>query len=217
MPWTGFLLDESVIPSERFKANFIEPQQVFHQVNEAGRRVFLNIFLSDIIGSKPFLNKLRIFTEIPMEVVSTNVVENGKKRRLSGKTDYTIGLAGKELLMFDKAPPNELHLVAVEAKSDITDDGFWQCVAETATIYKARKDAGKQKCSVWGVITNASSWRFIYIDEKGLLWRSQLFTIELDAYDEEKVTIIYRMLHYVVDRCLKACTPNTTLDSFSGH
>jgi hypothetical protein len=74
------VLDETIIPSERFKANFIETLQVFHQLNEAGRRVFRNLFLSDIVGSGPFLNKLRVFTEIPMEVLSTNVAENGENR-----------------------------------------------------------------------------------------------------------------------------------------
>lgn len=105
--WTGYVLDESIFPSERFKANFIEALQVFHQLNEGVRRVFLNLFLSDIVGSTPFLNKLRVFTEIPSDVISTKVAANGKKRRLNGKTDYTIGFAGIDLDMFDISPPSE--------------------------------------------------------------------------------------------------------------
>ena len=210
--WTQFVLDENVTPSDRFKANFIETQQVFHQLNEAGRRVFLNLFLSDIVGSDPFLNTLRIFTEIPMEVLSTNVVENGKKRRLNGKTDYTIGFGGVDLDMFDITPPNELHLVAVEAKCGLMEPDYWQCVAEAATLYKSRKDKGKKKLAVWGVCSDAVLWEFIHIDEKGLLYRSEKYTLDLHTYEEEKVFPIYRMMYYLVNCCFESSPPVSSAD-----
>ena len=210
--WTQFVLDENVTPSDRFKANFIETQQVFHQLNEAGRRVFLNLFLSDIVGSEPFLNTLRIFTEIPMEVLSTNVVENGKKRRLNGKTDYTIGFGGVDLDMFDITPPNELHLVAVEAKCGLMEPDYWQCVAEAATLYKSRKDKGKKKLAVWGVCSDAVLWEFIHIDEKGLLYRSEKYTLDLHTYEEEKVFPIYRMMYYLVNCCFESSPPVSSAD-----
>jgi hypothetical protein len=184
--WTGYVLDETIVPSERFKANFIETQQVFHQVNEAGRRVFLNLFLSDIVGSAPFLNNLRVFTEIPMEVLSTNVAENGKKRRLNGKFDYTIGFAGDDVEIFDIAPPNELHLVALEAKCGSSLSDFWQCVAEAATLYKSRKDKRKTKLCVWGVLSNAKNWEFIHIDQGGDLYRSAQFNLDLQIMKRKK-------------------------------
>ena len=137
--WTTYVLDNTVQPSERFKQNFIETMAVFHQTCEAGRRIFLNIFLSDIIGSSKFIKTLRIFTEVPMDVLSTSVAANGKKRKLNGKTDYTIGF-GRNSDVFDITPPNELHLVAIEAKCRLDESDLWQCVAETATLYKSRKD-----------------------------------------------------------------------------
>ena len=210
--WTQFVLDENVKPSDRFKANFIETQQVFHQLNEAGRRVFLNLFLSDIVGSEPFLNNLRIFTEIPMEVLSTSVVENGKRRRLNGKTDYTIGFGGEDLDIFDITPPNELHLVAVEAKCSLSASDYWQCVAETATLYKSRKDKEKNKLAVWGVCSDATLWEFIHIDQKGLLFRSDKYTLDLRTYDEEKIFPIYRMLYYLVKCCYESSPPTSSTD-----
>ncbi len=74
-----------------------------------------------------------------------------KKRKIAGNTDYTIGL-GKGYHIFGKAPPVELHLVAIEAKVDWGQSDYWQCVAETATLYKSRKDAGKRNCTVWSVV-----------------------------------------------------------------
>ncbi|KAI9344294.1 hypothetical protein BDR26DRAFT_1006001 [Obelidium mucronatum] len=56
------------------------------------------------------------------------------------------------------APPQELHLAVVEAKADLTENDYYQCVAETSTLYKSRKDAGKENCNVWGVLSNATDW-----------------------------------------------------------
>lgn len=74
-------------------------------------------------------------------------------------------------------PPKELHLIAIEAKTRWGEDDYWQCVAETATLYKSRKDAEKAKCSVWGVLSNATDWQFIFIDETGFLWTSEKISI----------------------------------------
>jgi hypothetical protein len=83
-----------------------------------------------------------------MDVLSTSVAANGKKRKLNGKTDYTIGF-GRNSDVFDITPPNELHLVAIEAKCRLDESDLWQCVAETATLYKSRKDLKKKKCAVF--------------------------------------------------------------------
>ena len=202
--WTSFTLDEDVKPSTDFKKAHENVSKAFHLRTEAGRRIFLNLFLSDIVLLPEFKNYLRIFPEIEMSVES-----NGpKKRKLNGRTDYTVGF-GKDYDVFDNTPPRELHLVAVETKpKKMEEDDLWQCVAEAATLYKTRKDAGKSKCSVWGVLSNASLWQFIYIDEDGKLWRSKEYLLNLRSYDEEQVTFIYRMLHFVVKCCFEACTRN---------
>ena len=213
--WTSVTseLDESVVPSSGFHEAFENVSRAFHMRTEAGRRIFLNLFLSDIVLLPEFKNTLRIFPEIEMSVESSGP----KKRKLNGKTDYTVGF-GKDIDIFDNTPPRELHLVAIEAKnSSMDDEDLWQCVAETATLYKSRKDAGKSKCSVWGVLSNATDWKFIYIDEDGKLWRTDKYLLNLRSYNEEQVTFIYRMLHFVVKRCFEACTPNPTPTSSSAH
>jgi hypothetical protein len=186
---------------------------VFHQTSEAGRRIFLNIFLSDIIGSAEFIGTLRIFTEVPMDVLSTHVIANGKKRKLNGKTDYTIGFA-RGLDTFSITPPYELHLAAIEAKCRLDESDLWHCVAETATLYKSRKDNNKTKCVVWGVLSNAKTWQFIHIDEQGLLWRSGEILLELREYQEAQVLVIYRMLYYMIKCCFESSpqvSPNVRL------
>ena len=207
-PWTAFAseLDETVIPSSGFQQAFENVSKAFHMRTEAGRRIFLNLFLSDIVLLPAFNNSLRIFPEIEMSVESTGP----KKRKLNGKTDYTVGF-GKNIDIFDNTPPRELHLVAIEAKnSSLDEDDLWQCVAETATLYKSRKDAHKEKCAVWGVLSNATNWKFIHIDEDGKLWRSEEYLLNLRSYNQIQVLFIYRLLHYVVKCCYESCTPNPT-------
>ncbi len=135
-----------------------------------------------------------------------------KKRKIVGDTDYTIGL-GKGYNIFGKTPPVELHLVAIEAKVDWGESDYWQCVAETATLYKSRKDAAKRNCTVWGVLSNAVDWQFIFIDEKGLLWTSEKISINLHSLKEEQIDKVYRFLYFLVKSCFDACTPTPTPSS----
>ena len=56
--------------------------------NEAGRRIFLNLFLSDVVVQ--FNGVLRIY---PEQAEREMTVENqAKRRKLGGKADYIIGL-----------------------------------------------------------------------------------------------------------------------------
>ena len=135
-----------------------------------------------------------------------------KKRKLNGKTDYTVGFSNN-MGTTDNTPPRELHLVAIEAKTSIGDTDLWQCVAETATLYKSRKDAGKSKCAVWGVLSNATNWIFIHIDESGNLWRSEDYILNIHQYKQNQVEVIYQALHYLVKCCYESSTPNPTPSS----
>ncbi|KAH6563680.1 hypothetical protein BASA50_002711 [Batrachochytrium salamandrivorans] len=211
--WTAFAseLDETVIPSPGFQQAYENVSKAFHMRTEAGRRIFLNLFLSDIVLLPAFNDSLRIFPEIEMSVES----KGPKKRKLNGKTDYTVGF-GKNIDIFDNTPPRELHLVAIEARnSSLDEDDLWQCVAETATLYKSRKDAGKAKCAVWGVLSNATDWKFIHIDEDGKLWRSEKYLLNLRSYNQNQILFIYRLLHYVVKCCYESSTPTPTSASSS--
>ena len=201
--WTGYTVDVNIQPRPGFQTKFEEVARAFHQQNEAGRRIFLNLFLSDIILREEFGGALRIFPELQVTVVETN---GPKKRKLNGITDYTVGF-GKGKDIFDNTIPREVHLVAVEAKTSIGEQDLWQCVAEAASLYKTRVDAGKANKRVWGILSNAKQWQFVLIDEDGLLWQSEEFLLDLRSYDESKVLQVYRMVHYIVKCCHEACTP----------
>jgi len=201
--WTGYTIDVNIQPRPAFQTKFEEVARAFHQQNEAGRRIFLNLFLSDIILRQEFGGALRIFPELQVTVVETN---GPKKRKLNGITDYTVGF-GKGKDIFDNTIPREVHLVAVEAKTSIGEQDLWQCVAEAASLYKTRVDAGKANKRVWGILSNAKQWQFVLIDEDGLLWQSEEFLLDLRSYDESKVLQVYRIVHYIVKCCHEACTP----------
>jgi hypothetical protein len=201
--WTSFVIDETIQPRPGFQTAFEEICKGVHQFTEAGRRFFLNLFLLDIIHRPEFEGTLRLFPELELSVTETN---GAKKRKLNGRTDYTIGFGkGKDIL--SKAIPREVHLVAVEAKTSVGISDLLQCVAEAATLYKIRVDARKAKKSVWGILSNAETWRFIFIDEAGLLWKSDTLSMPLDYYDESKVLQVYRIVYYIVKCCHEACTP----------
>lgn len=199
--WASYVIDENIKPRPGFQTAFEEIYKGVHQFSEAGRRFFLNLFLLDIIHRPEFEGDLRIFPELEL-----SVTDGAKKRKLNGRTDYTIGFGkGKDIL----APsiPNEVHLVAVEAKTRIGISDVLQCAAEASTLYKIRLDAGKDKKSVWGIISNGESWKFIFIDEAGLLRKSDTYCIPLERYDESKVLQVYRIVHYIVKCCHEASTP----------
>ncbi|KAI9344415.1 hypothetical protein BDR26DRAFT_857784 [Obelidium mucronatum] len=201
-----------VIPSDMFRSRFEKAVRMFHMKNEAGRRIILNEFLMDIVDNEDFNDSLKIYPELPLEVIATF---GTKKRKLGGQVDYTVGYKKKNANIFSKAPPKELHLAAVEAKVDLSENDYWQCVAETAALYKSRKDAGKENCNVWGVLSNATDWQFIFIDKNGLLWRSARLNLSLHEYQEEEVSRVYGFLFYVVKCCFGACTPTASAQSLN--
>jgi hypothetical protein len=208
--WTLFTseLDETVVPPPGFQQEYENVTKVFHMRSQAGRRVFLDLFLRYIVLLPEFENMLKIYPRVEMSVES----KGPKKRILNGKTDYAVGF-GKDIDMFDNTPPRDLHLVVTEAKNSSFDhDDLWQCVAQTATLYKSKKDAGKANCAVWGVLSNAENWKFIHIDEDGNLWRSKEFLLELSTYNQDQVLLIYRLLHYLVKCCYESCTTRSSLD-----
>ncbi|KAJ3321658.1 hypothetical protein HDV06_003951 [Boothiomyces sp. JEL0866] len=207
--WTTYHLDDSIYPSEQFYSRLKQSVCLVHMKYEAGRRFVLNDFLLDVLYRPEFKESLRLFPEIRMEV--SKIVGN-KKRKIIGDTDYTIGLSGG-LDIFDKAPIKELHLIAIEAKVSWDENDYWQCVAETATLFKSRKDAGKKRCSVWGVLSNATLWQFIFIDEEGLLWTSDEIPLNLRLQSKAQIVKVYRFLYFLVKSCFDACTPNSTPSS----
>jgi hypothetical protein len=66
--WTGYTIDVHIQPRPGFPTKFEEVARAFHQQNEAGRRIFLNLFLSDIVLRPEFNEALRIFPELEVTV-----------------------------------------------------------------------------------------------------------------------------------------------------
>lgn len=198
-------MDTSVKPSANLKNAFKTKLRVWSLTSEASLRTVLDIFFQDVVALPEFGFKLRIFCEVKMEV---SVVEGGNKRlKLGGFHDYTIGNSQQDNVIGAEVP-DESHIIAVEAKRVWEPKNIWQCIAEAATLHKARKDAGKQNCSVWGILSNAFQWQFIKIDHGGKLWLSANYLLDLRVYNKEQVRVVYRCLHHIVRSCFLA-SPTT--------
>ena len=173
---------------------------------EASHRTVLDMFFKDVLSRDEFGSALRVFPEYDFCVNSME--DSGNPVKLSGKADYTIGhSAGKDI--FDCEPSKELHLIAAEAKREWPGESYWQCIAQTAALHKSRKDAGKKTCRVWGILSNASIWRFLYIDEAGQLSTSNDFLLDLRRYNEKQVLAVYRAIYHIVKSCYEASPPST--------
>ena len=201
-------VDAGVKPSAMFAELFEKNCSTFHMRTEAGRRTVLDLFLRDIVHREEFRRSLRIFPEMEFEVKS--VSESAEPMKLSGVADYTIGHHANKGL-FEPEPQKELHLVAVEAKRDWAEDSYWQCVAQVAALHKSRKDAGKANCCIWGIISNATHWKFVAINDEGLLSESKEHVISLHTYNDDTITL-YRIIHHLVTLCFNASPPPTPVD-----
>jgi hypothetical protein len=202
-------VDTGVVPSAMFAELFEKNSSTFHMRTEAGRRTVLDLFLRDIVHREEFRRGLRIFPEMEFEVQSVN--ESAEPMKLSGIADYTIGHHANKGL-FEPEPDKELHLVAVEAKRDWAEDSYWQYVAQVAALYKSRKDVGKEICRVWGIISNATHWKFVSINDQGLLSESKEYVISLHTCNDDTITL-YRIIHHLVTLCFNASPPPTPVDN----
>ena len=204
-PWK--ILEElqgDVVPPAYFKELFESNSGAFSMCKEAGRRTVFDLFLRAVVTMSEFRSQLRIFPEFEYSVTELDV--SSQPLTLPGKADYTIGHAcGRDI--FDKEPPKEVHLVAAEAKHDGLDDNYWQCVAQAAALHKSRKEAGKVNKNVWGILSNAALWRFIFIDDSGNRYTSKDLTLTLHEYDRDEVHTIYRCIHRIIKSCFDASPP----------
>ena len=193
-------IDESIFPTPTFKENYMDVVNFVDLDSHASRRVLINVYLRDIMLRPEFGNCLRVFPGIEVSVAS----EDGK-RRLRGKTDLAIGWH-----VLDQNP--RLRLIVVEAKfNDLEWKDMCYCTAQAAALYKSYKDSESSNCCVWGVISKASHWKFIFIDHSGKLWRSKDFIIDLCRFDENLILMVYRRLYYVMKCCADACSEINSL------
>ena len=197
--------DTSVVPSDVLRQIFQKIGNVVSIYKEAGRRFFLNAFLVDIVSREQFRNALGIHPEYEFSVRAFS--DAGEQSQLSGVADYAIGRSERTSRLSGKDPQKEFHLLVAEAKRDWPNESFWQCVAQTAALYKARKDARKRVCKVWGILSNAELWRFIHIDESGQLHATKPLYLNIGAYDEREILTIYRHIYHIVNAAFNASPP----------
>ena len=100
-----------------------------------------------------------------------------------------------------------MHLVVGEATRDGLLDSYQQCIALAAVPQKYKKDAGKLNKKVWEILSNATLWKFIYIDDSGNLYTSKDFTLTLPSYDSDELYLIFRCFHHIVQSCFEASPP----------
>jgi hypothetical protein len=199
--WVNYEVDESIHPRPGFQTKYEEIGKTFHQLKKGGRRIFLNLFLTDILLRDEFEGDLRIYPELEYSLVRRS---GRKKRIMKGVMDYAVGV-GKGTDILRTTMPSNVLMVAVEASTSIGDiSDLWRCVSQAATLYKTRLDAEMTSKKVWGILSNAESWQFIFINEEGLLWRTEPFFLDLREYEESKVLKVYRILYYLVKSCYES-------------
>ncbi|KAJ3118631.1 hypothetical protein HDU96_010615 [Phlyctochytrium bullatum] len=85
---------------------------------------------------------------------------------MHGKLSNAIGF-GKGMDIKEYKIPGNIHVVVVEADTRFREPDVRRYVAEAASLYKTHVDAGRAVKSVWGIISNAEIWQFIFIDKMG--------------------------------------------------
>jgi len=195
-----FEVDTNLVPCPQFKEEYMNATKAFHMVSHSGYRIIIDLFLSNIVLLPEFNHSLRIFPGIGMSIES-NIPENP---RICGITDYAVGLVSSDNIRRDI--PDDLGLIVMEAKNGSFEcDDRCSCIAHIAALHKIRKDAGKTNCSVWGVVSMATKWMYMKLDEDGKLWESDSFWLDLEHYKQEQVFFVYRSLHYIVKSCYNSC------------
>ncbi|KAI3648974.1 hypothetical protein MP228_006828 [Amoeboaphelidium protococcarum] len=186
-------LNDKIEPSDEFFAMLDRNCRVIVKNSEAAPRTVIDLFLTDIV-SRPELQGLHVFCE--QKVATRNYDLN---LSLQGYVDYVIGHNGGHSIKSLVSPPQNSHLIVYEAKNEFPEEAVQQCVAEAAAVYKNRKDANKVNPRVWGICSNATLWKFIHIDNEGLLYESDLFVLNRSnsGLEKEDVMKIYRIMHHI--------------------
>jgi hypothetical protein len=198
---TTFTIDESIKPRPGFETSFNEIKKAFHMLNRSSRRLYLELFLMDIVVRAEFEGVLRIFPEIELSAQTEGFI----RRKIQGISDYTIGLARQNMGIFCISMPRELSVVVSCASTKMSHEDQLECVAQMAVLYKVRVDDKKEQKSVWGILSDATRWQFLYIDEDGKLWCSETFFTNIQQSDETKTLFVYRVLYFILKQCYERC------------
>ncbi|KAJ3343286.1 tRNA methyltransferase, has a role in tRNA modification [Kappamyces sp. JEL0680] len=176
--WEHIPFDETIQATEELVDLFKKNCSVFEFGAEASRRTVIDLFLREVVSQFP---ELMIICEYHMTLLN-----KAKRRRLNGSCDYTIVHRGHR---------NLPHLVAIEAK--VTNkETLLQCIGECASIHFRRKTNNRHNRIVHGIHSTGSIWKFVYINEEGVVAVSKEFHLNAEHYVKE-VDLIYRLVFYV--------------------
>ena len=195
-------LDLTIFPSEDFDECYMNIVNAYIDLHSrVSRFSLITMYLRDIIRRPEFMTFLRVFPGFELSAESNDA----KKRVLHGKTDFGIGYH-RGCDVFKENPPADLRLVVAQSKfRDFEYKDMCYCIAQAAALHKFLKDSGSEDCCVWGVLSDAMHWKFIFIDDSGKLWRSDEHTVQLMFYDKEGILPVYRFLYCLIKRCFESC------------
>ncbi|KAJ3034871.1 hypothetical protein HDV00_004559 [Rhizophlyctis rosea] len=144
------------------------------------------------------------------------------RRALSGRPDYLVGHAGGKRLELQTSPPDDTHLLVVEAKVAWDEEDFRQLAAGAAAIHKKRRDKGKANRIVWGVLTNGVLWGFCHVDQDGKLQvtsKPLVADVKGDGKGNVEWKGVVEVYSHLLHVCRKAYTtsPTTTPATLQGR
>lgn len=92
--------------------------------------------------------------------------------KLVGTCDFLMG-KGPQLPRVVAPLP-----VVIEAKRDLIENGFGQCIASMVGIQRYNRSAGEPDGPVYGVVTTGTVWRLLRLDGTILTYDHTEFTLE---------------------------------------
>ena len=161
----------------------------------------IDVFLGYIICGLGLTETLRVY---PENEISLKAQYDSNELKIIGTVDYTVGMGlGKH--REGDAPTPEWHFLVIQThKGGLNHSTKLKCIAATASLYKRKKEAGKENCSVWGILSSGAYWIFTHIDNLGKFWRSKEYRMNIHEYIEDEVLCIYRILSFIIKQGFEA-------------
>ncbi len=161
-----------VAPSQLYEETMQRLKNGFDlSFTEAARVMVIDTIFTEVISNYP---ALKIWKEAPLQT-----------EFLTGKAEYLLAPAG----LVYKNP----LLCITEAKKDDFEQGTAQCLLEVDACYRLNIEKNHRN-PVFGIVTNASAWRFFeYLGAANVL--------QSDLIGETNRELIFGILHNIFGRC----------------
>ena len=181
--------------------------------NESDRRQYIDCVMRHAVIAAGLKGKVRIYTEVKMNQLSSKRDSLGKNFDLNGKADYTV-THDTEDVTDDEKILAQMHLVGGEAKADWPDKALTQLSAYAGIIHRKRKAAAKTNLKVWGFLSNGQLWKFLRVTADGNLEVSELFDIgDLRIVKLEKLRVVMGIMVHVLIAAYNSSPTGTPVES----